>query len=107
MMPCLNLVKKKIENFLISQIEDELFSLNKNLYLMKKLCEKHPELAIYAKGKALSLELMEIYLASEKDYNASELDLLKQMSSIAKEFQEHYYAIKDDEEISTSNIKSK
>ena len=70
------LVKKKIEAYLINKIENEYTSLNKNALLMYKLCEKHPELAKNAEGKAASLELFKLALSHSTDKEKTIHELL-------------------------------
>ncbi len=70
------LIKSKIEAYLINKIENDYTSLNKNAFLMYKLCEKHPELAKNAEGKAASLELFELVLSKSTDKEKTIKDLL-------------------------------
>ena len=69
------LIKEKIEASLIEKIES-YSSLNKNAFLMYKLCEKQPELAINAEGRAASAELFKLVLSKAEDKEKAARELL-------------------------------
>ena len=70
------LLKEKIEASLIEKIENQESSLNKNASLMYKLCEKHPELARNAEGRAASAELFKLVLSKAEDKEKAARELL-------------------------------
>lgn len=70
------LIKNKIEAFLVDKIENDYTSLNKNPFLMYKLCESHPELAKNAEGKAASLHLFKMVISKAQDKEKAIDDLL-------------------------------
>ena len=61
------LLKERFYGSLETQVTNETFLINRSPIIMKRLCERNPKYIKYAKGKSISIDLIETALKNVED----------------------------------------
>ena len=61
------LLKERFYGSLETQVTNETFLINRSPIIMKRLCERDPKYIKYAKGKSISIDLIETALKNVED----------------------------------------